>query len=196
MTKSLILVEHNTNLNLLKNLDRSKSKIISLDIVAHKNLLEAQIQHELVENYFESSDENYIDNKYSRGHEWSFDGGVTVPASSSPHVVPLPYSVEANVDPEEAFVASLSSCHMLFFLSIAAKRQFIIDGYIDNAIGVVEKDSDGKISMTKVTLRPEVNFSGDRQPSIEQLEKMHHQSHEQCFIANSVKTEVVTEIIA
>ncbi len=142
------------------------------------------------------SDENYIDNKYSRGHEWSFDGGVTVPASSSPHVVPLPYSVEANVDPEEAFVASLSSCHMLFFLSIAAKRQFIIDGYIDNAIGVVEKDSDGKISMTKVTLRPEVNFSGDRQPSIEQLEKMHHQSHEQCFIANSVKTEVVTEIIA
>lgn len=142
------------------------------------------------------SDENYIDNKYSRGHEWSFDGGVTVPASSSPHVVPLPYSVEANVDPEEAFVASLSSCHMLFFLSIAAKRQFIIDGYIDNAIGVVEKDSDGKISMTKVTLRPEVNFSGDRQPSIDQLEKMHHQSHEQCFIANSVKTEVVTEIIA
>lgn len=85
---------------------------------------------------------------------------------------------------------------MLFFLSIAAKRQFIIDGYIDNAIGVVEKDSDGKISMTKVTLRPEVNFSGDRQPSIDQLEKMHHQSHEQCFIANSVKTEVVTEIIA
>ena len=142
------------------------------------------------------SDENYIDNKYSRGHEWSFDGGVTVPASSSPHVVPLPYSVEANVDPEEAFVASLSSCHMLFFLSIAAKRKFIIDGYIDNAIGVMEKDSDGKISMTKVTLRPEVNFSGDRQPSIEQLEKMHHQSHEQCFIANSVKTEVVTEIIA
>ena len=142
------------------------------------------------------SDENYIDNKYSRGHEWSFDGGVTVPASSSPHVVPLPYSVEANVDPEEAFVASLSSCHMLFFLSIAAKRQFIIDGYIDNAIGVMEKDSDGKISMTKVTLRPEVDFSGDRRPSIEQLEKMHHQSHEQCFIANSVKTEVVTEIIA
>ncbi len=142
------------------------------------------------------SDENYIDNKYSRGHEWSFDGGVTVAASSSPHVVPLPYSVEANVDPEEAFVASLSSCHMLFFLSIAAKRKFIIDGYIDNAIGVMEKDSDGKISMTKVTLRPEVNFSGDRQPSIEQLEKMHHQSHEQCFIANSVKTEVVTEIIA
>ncbi len=142
------------------------------------------------------SDENYIDNKFSRGHEWIFDGGVTVPASSSPHVVALPYSVETNVDPEEAFVASLSSCHMLFFLSIAAKRRFVIDDYIDNAIGVIEKDSDGKISMTKVTLRPEVKFSGDKQPSFEQLEKMHDQSHEQCFIANSVKTEVVTEIIA
>ena len=141
-------------------------------------------------------DENYIDNKYSRGHEWGFDGGVTVPASSSPHVVPLPYSVEANVDPEEAFVASLSSCHMLFFLSIAAKRKFVIDEYVDNAIGVMEKDSKGNISMTKVTLRPMIEFSGNRQPSIEQLEKMHRQSHEQCFIANSVKTEVVTEIIA
>ena len=87
-------------------------------------------------------DENYIDNKYSRGHLWSFDGGVTVKASSSPHVVPLPYSVEANVDPEEAFVASLSSCHMLFFLSIAAKRKFTIDQYVDNAVGVMEEDAD------------------------------------------------------
>lgn len=142
------------------------------------------------------SDETYTDNEYSRGHEWIFDGGVTVPASSSPHVVPLPYSVETNVDPEEAFVASLSSCHMLFFLSIAAKKRFVIDQYIDNAIGIMEKDSDGKISMTKVTLHPEVRFSGDKQPSHEQLEKMHHQSHEQCFIANSVKTEVTTEIVA
>ncbi len=142
------------------------------------------------------SDEHYVDNKYSRGHEWSFDGGVTVPASSSPHVVPLPYSVEANVDPEEAFIASLSSCHMLFFLSIAAKRKFVVDGYTDNPIGLMEKDSSGKISMTKITLRPEVKFSGDRQPSIEQLEKMHDQSHEQCFIANSIKSEVVIEIIA
>ncbi|QUJ66240.1 OsmC family protein [Photobacterium sp. GJ3] len=142
------------------------------------------------------SDEQYTDNQYSRGHEWMFDGGVTVPASSSPHVVPLPYSVEANVDPEEAFVASLSSCHMLFFLAIAAKKKFIIDQYTDNAVGLMEKDSNGKIAMTKVILRPEVKFSGEKQPSLEQLEKMHHQSHEQCFIANSVKTEVITEIIA
>lgn len=142
------------------------------------------------------NDEKYTDNKYSRGHLWEFDGGVTIPASSSPHIVPLPYSIEANVDPEEAFVASLSSCHMLIFLSIAAKKRFVIDQYVDNAIGIMEKDSDGRISMTKVKLRPDVKFSGDKQPSLEQLEKMHHQSHEQCFIANSVKTEVTTEVIA
>ena len=139
-------------------------------------------------------DEDYVDNRYSRAHQWSFDGGVTVQASSSPHVVPLPYSMEENVDPEEAFVASLSSCHMLFFLSIAAKSKFVVDEYVDNAVGVMEKDNDGKVSITKVTLRPRVTFSGEKQPTSEQLEKMHHQSHEQCFIANSVKTEVVTEI--
>jgi len=140
-------------------------------------------------------DEPYIDNKYSRGHSWTFDGGTTVQASSSHHVVPLPYSVEANVDPEEAFVAALSSCHMLFFLSIAAKKRYVIDRYTDDAVGVMEKGSDGKISMTKVTLRPDVKFSGDNRPTLEQLEKIHHQSHEQCFIANSVKTEIVIEII-
>ena len=146
-------------------------------------------------SWFRGDREKYIDNKYNRGHNWEFDGGLTVPASSSPHVVPLPYSVEANVDPEEAFVASLSSCHMLFFLSITAKRQFIVDEYIDNAVGVMEKDNHGKISITKVTLRPQVKFSGEKQPTFDQLEKMHHQSHQQCFIANSVKTEVITEII-
>lgn len=142
------------------------------------------------------SDESYVDNKYSRAHEWHFDGGVTVPASASPHVVPLPYSVEGNVDPEEAFVASLSSCHMLFFLSIAAKRKYVVDSYTDDAVGIMDKDGDGSISMTKVTLRPHVQFAGDQTPSMEQLEEMHHWSHEQCFIANSVKTEVVTEIVS
>jgi organic hydroperoxide reductase OsmC/OhrA len=119
-----------------------------------------------------------------------------VAASASPHVVPLPYSVAENVDPEEAFVASLSSCHMLFFLSIAAKRRFLVDEYIDNAVGIMDKDGNGKIAMTRVVLRPQIKFSGERQPTLEQLEKMHHQSHELCFIANSVKTQVVTEIIA
>ncbi|MEM7020830.1 MAG: OsmC family protein [Pseudomonadota bacterium] len=146
-------------------------------------------------SWIRDAEEPFTDNQYSRGHVWDFDGGVTVPASSSPHVVPLPYSVEANVDPEEAFIAALSSCHMLFFLSIAAKRKFVIDEYVDDAIGIMEKDEANKISMTKVTLRPKVSFSGDKQPTLAQLEKMHHQSHEQCFIANSVKTEVVTKVV-
>lgn len=132
----------------------------------------------------------FTDNQYSRGHVWRFDGGVEVPASSSPHVVPLPYSVEANVDPEEAFVASLSSCHMLFFLAIAAKKRFVVDSYIDDATGIMAKNEQGKMAMTKVTLAPQVGFSGDRQPTSEQIQQIHHLAHEQCFIANSVKTEV------
>ena len=141
-----------------------------------------------------TDEDDFVQARYSRGHEWSFDGGAVVPASASPHVVPLPYSVEANVDPEEAFVASLSSCHMLFVLSIAAKRRLVVDAYIDHAVGIMEEDADGLVSITKVTLRPEITFVGDKQPTREQIEKMHHQAHQQCFIANSVKTEVVTEI--
>lgn len=140
-------------------------------------------------------DERYIDNKYGRGHEWVFDGGLTVPASSSPHIVPLPYSDERNVDPEEAFVASLSSCHMLFFLSVAARAAFVVDRYVDDALGIMEKDVDGRLAMTRVTLRPNVTFSGERRPSLDELRAMHHKAHERCFIANSVKTEVVTEIV-
>jgi len=145
-------------------------------------------------NWLRGSHEPYVDNQYSRGHEWTFDGGMTVPASSSPHVVALPYSIEQNVDPEEAFVASLSSCHMLFFLSIAAKRKYIVDSYLDNAVGIMAQDNEGKISMTQVTLKPRVEFSGNKKPTLAQLEKMHHQSHEQCFIANSVKTKIITKI--
>jgi organic hydroperoxide reductase OsmC/OhrA len=140
--------------------------------------------------------ESYVDNKYSRAHEWTFDGGATIQASSSPHIVPLPYSIAENVDPEEAFIASLSSCHMLFFLSVAAREKYVVDSYEDNAIGLMEKGCDGKISMTKVTLKPHAKFSGNRKPTMPQLEAMHHQSHEQCFIANSVKTNVDIKIIA
>ena len=118
-----------------------------------------------------------------------------IAASSAPAIVPLPYSVAANVDPEEAFVASISSCHMLFFLAIAGNRGFVIDQYIDNPIGIMEKDAAGKTSITNVSLRPQVTFGGDRQPTLETLEMMHHQSHDQCFIANSVKTEVVVNIL-
>ena len=141
------------------------------------------------------SNEAYTDNKYSRAHQWSFDGGLSVPASSSPHVVPLPYSNEDSLDPEEAFVASLSSCHMLFFLSIAAQKGFVVDHYLDNAIGVMAKNSVGKIAMTEVRLRPQVNFSSGLQPSLQELEKMHELAHDKCFIANSVTTNVVTEIL-
>lgn len=140
--------------------------------------------------WIKAENEAFTDNKYSRTHLWKFDGGEIIKASSSPLVVPLPYSVEANVDPEEAFIASLSSCHMLFFLSIAAKRRYIIESYIDAATGLMQIDKDNKMSMTDVTLNPKIEFSGEKQPTQEQIKKIHHQAHEQCFIANSVKTTI------
>ena len=137
----------------------------------------------------------FTDNRYSRGHAWQFDGGVEVPASSSPHVVPLPWSVAAAVDPEEAFVASLSSCHLLWFLSLAAGQKWVVESYRDEAIGTLAKNADGKLAMTRVTLRPEVVFGGERQPSAAEVIDLHHRAHEECFIANSVKTEVCCEPI-
>jgi organic hydroperoxide reductase OsmC/OhrA len=127
---------------------------------------------------------------------WSFDGGQSVPASASPHIVPLPYSAAENIDPEEAFVASLSSCHMLFFLSLAARRGFVVDEYKDEALGIIGKDTNGRTAMIRVLLRPNARYSGSRMPTREQVKKLHHRSHELCFIANSVKTEVLTEIVA
>ena len=140
---------------------------------------------------WQRGEQPFTDNQYSRGHTWSFDGGVTVPASSSPHIVPLPYSVEENVDPEEAFVAALSSCHMLFFLSIAAKKRYCVDSYEDNPEGVMSEDANGKQAMTRVTLKPKVVFSGERQPNDAQLDKLHHLAHESCFLARSVKSELL-----
>jgi len=138
-------------------------------------------------------EQKYSDNRYSRGHQWTFDEGVTVPASASPHIVPLPMSVEAAVDPEEALVASLSSCHMLFFLDFSRQRGFIVDAYVDEAVGVMEKNAHGITMMTTVTLRPKIDFSGDVQPDEAEIEAIHHAAHEACFIANSVKTEVRVE---
>lgn len=139
------------------------------------------------------NDQAFADNRYSRGHTWSFDGGAQVQASSSPLVVPLPMSVAANVDPEEALVASASSCHMLFFLSIAARRGFVIDRYVDHAFGVMEKNAEGKVAMTRITLRPQIDFGGERKPTEEELARIHHESHEQCYIANSLKSEIHVE---
>jgi organic hydroperoxide reductase OsmC/OhrA len=134
--------------------------------------------------------EIFTDNRYSRRHTWSFDGGIEVPASASPHVVPAPMSVAAAVDPEEAFVAALSSCHMLWFLSIAAKKGFRVENYRDEAIGIMAKNAEGRLAMTKVSLRPKVEFGGDRLPGREDIEAIHHEAHNECFIANSVKTDV------
>lgn len=137
----------------------------------------------------------FTDNKYSRAHEWRFDGGAVVPGSSSPHVVRLPFSDPAAVDPEEAFIASLSSCHMLFFLMFAAQKRFVVDSYEDQAVGVMAKNEAGRMAMTLVTLRPKVVFSGAA-PSAEQLAELHHRSHDECFIASSVKTDVRCEPVA
>lgn len=141
---------------------------------------------------WERGDQGFLDNRYSRRHILEFDGGAELTASSSPHVVPIPLSDPAGVDPEEMFVASLASCHMLWFLSIAAKRKFSVDSYRDSAMGVMQR-REGKMMMTEVTLRPEVKFGGERQPTREELDALHHEAHEQCFIANSVRTEVRCE---
>jgi organic hydroperoxide reductase OsmC/OhrA len=135
---------------------------------------------------------NFAKGQYSRAHEWAFDGGAVVPASASPHVVPAPWSDPAGVDPEEAFVASLSSCHMLFFLDFARRAGFVVDSYVDEAQGTLAKRPDGRIAMTEVTLHPRVTWSGDP-PDEAALADLHHRAHEACFIANSVTTEVKVE---
>ena len=142
---------------------------------------------------WERDDAAFTDLRYSRRHVWHFDGGVGVAASSSPHSVPLPYSSAEAVDPEEAFVASIASCHMLWFLSIAAARGFVVDRYVDDAEGFLERGGDGKVWMTRATLRPAIAFLGARKPSRDELAAMHDEAHHACFIANSVKTIVTCE---
>ena len=135
---------------------------------------------------------DFAKGQYSRAHEWAFDGGAVVPASPSPHVVPAPCSDQAGVDPEEAFVASLSSCHMLFFVDFARRGGFVVDSYVDEAEGTLEKRSDGKTAMTRVTLHPRVTWGGEA-PDEAAIADLHHRAHEACFIANSVTTEVRVE---
>src|SRR4051794_33681646 len=150
------------------------------------------MQHEYTANVVWRRDgEIFSDGRYSRGHIWRFDGGIEVPASSSPSVVPLPLSREDAVDPEEAFVAAVSSCHMLTFLSLAAKKRFVVDRYQDRAVGVMTKNEAGRLFISKVTLDPVIEFSGGRLPTPEQIAELHSLSHQECFIANSVLTEIV-----
>jgi organic hydroperoxide reductase OsmC/OhrA len=133
---------------------------------------------------------DFAKGRYSRAHEWAFDGGAVVPASASPDNVPPGTADEAGVDPEEAFIAAISSCHMLFFIDYARRDGFVVDSYVDEAVGVMEKNHSGKIAVTKVTLRPNICFSGDDQPGAEEIADLHHRAHEDCFIASSITTKV------
>ena len=137
-------------------------------------------------------DQAFGDNRYSRAHEWRFDGGAVVRGSSAPSSVPIPMSDPAAVDPEEALVAAASSCHMLFFLAYAAKAGFVVDRYQDAAFGIMGTDERGRTSITRITLRPRIDWSGDA-PSAEVLADLHHRSHEHCYVANSLRGEVVVE---
>jgi organic hydroperoxide reductase OsmC/OhrA len=135
----------------------------------------------------------FTDRRYHRGHRWHFDGGAEVAASSSPHVVPMPMSDAAAVDPEEAFVAALSSCHMLWFLDLAARAGWQVDDYRDEAVGTMGRNADGKLAITQVRLRPAVAFAGERRPDAATVTALHHQAHAACFLANSVRSEVLCE---
>jgi organic hydroperoxide reductase OsmC/OhrA len=151
--------------------------------------------HYTAQVVWQRGDQAFLGGRYSRRHMLRFDGGVEMPGSSSPHVVPVPGSDPAAVDPEETFVASLASCHMLWFLGIAAKQGFRVDHYADQAEGMMARNGEGRMAMTVVTLRPDVQFSGEKLPTRAQIDEMHHQAHEECFIANSVKTDVRCEPI-
>lgn len=137
-----------------------------------------------------NSSDKFTNNKYSRTHKWILNGGLELPASSSPQVVPVPMSDELAIDPEEAFVASLASCHMLFFLSIAAAQGYIVDRYEDNAEGVMGRNKNGEMAMKTVNLNPQVIFLGSKVPATEQRAKIHQMAHSKCFIANSVRSKI------
>jgi organic hydroperoxide reductase OsmC/OhrA len=138
------------------------------------------------------SDGAFREGRYSRAHRWSFDGGAVVTGSSSPNVVPEPMSDPAGVDPEEALVASVSSCHMLWFLHVARDAGFDVAAYRDEARGTMGKDERGRMAVTRIVLRPRIEFAGEA-PDGDALARLHHEAHEQCFIANSLRTEIVVE---
>ena len=142
---------------------------------------------------WQRQDQPFVDRRYSRRHAWTFDGGAVVPGSSSPHSVRVPLSDPAAVDPEEAFVAALSSCHMLWFLDLAAQAGWVVDHYDDDAIGVMSRNAQGKLAMTRFTLRPRVRFAGERRPDRFEHERLHHAAHDACYLASSVTAELSCE---
>jgi len=141
---------------------------------------------------WERGSDEFLKQKYSRGHAWHFDEGVSVPASASPLVLRAPLSVAAAVDPEEAVVAALSSCHMLFALSHLSRAGYIAERYEDAAEAVMAKRADGKTALTRAILRPAITFQGTA-PDAEEYAKIHHAAHAECYIANSVNFEIVVE---
>lgn len=150
-------------------------------------------QHQARIRWAREAREKFVDSRYSRAHRWEFDGGVTVPASSAVSSVPLPYSKPENVDPEEALVAAISSCHMLSFLYLVAKEGFVVDTYDDAAIGTLARNEQGRLAVTTVRLAPRVEFSGNRPPTQADVDRLHHRAHEECYIANSVRTAISVE---
>ena len=134
--------------------------------------------------------DDFLDQRYHRSHQWQFDGGATVAASSSPHVVPLPYSDAAAVDPEEAYIAALASCHMLWFLDIASRAGWRVSRYTDAATGTMAQDAEGRLVVRHVQLRPVTVFDAAHAPTAAVLADLHHQAHAACFLANSVKTQI------
>ena len=142
--------------------------------------------------HWQRGDQPFSDRRYSRRHLMQFDGGAVVPGSSSPRSVKLPYSDPAAVDPEEAFVAALSSCHMLWFLDLACRAGWVVDDYRDEALGTMARNAEGKLAMTEVRLRPAVRFAGPA-PTADEHARLHHQAHEECFIASSVRSTVHCE---
>ena len=146
-------------------------------------------EHKAIINW-QRNNADFLKGRYSREHTWSFDGGAVVPASASPANVPGPYANAACVDPEEAFVASISSCHMLWFLFLASKQGFEVESYRDEAVGAMTKNEKCISWVSSVTLNPRIAYTGTKQPSRAEEDRLHHLAHEQCFIANSIKTQV------
>lgn len=142
---------------------------------------------------WQSESTDFLKGKYSREHTWAFDGGMTIPASPAPSVVPVPFSNPAHVDPEEAFVASVASCHMLTFLHLASRKGFVVTSYLDDAIGTMTKNEQGSYWISAIRLRPKISYGGGKSPSSQEEQELHHHAHAQCFIANSIRTTVTVE---
>lgn len=150
-------------------------------------------EHRATVTWRRGDGEAFTDGRFSRAHDWAFDGGISVPASAAPSVIRAPLSRADAVDPEEALVASVAACHMLTFLYLAAREGFCVDDWRDEAVGELTANAGGRLWMSHITLRPVIAFSGARQPTAADITRLHERAHEECYIANSIRSEVVVE---